>query len=64
MSLVSVFLEFSASINKALILACGGGDGGGGGGWVLDYHSMGFRHFPDISPCATHEATHIYYAYK
>ena len=32
MSLVSVFLEFSASINKALILACGGGDGGGGRG--------------------------------
>ena len=35
-SLVSVFQEFSASINKALILAWGGGGGGGGAGcWTI-----------------------------
>ena len=39
-SWVSVFQEFSASINKALILE---------GDWALSYHSMEFKQFPDIS---------------
>ena len=37
---ISVFQEFFASINKIFILA---------GGLHTSYHSMKFRHFPDIS---------------
>ena len=46
-SLVSVFQGFSASINKALVLAAGGAGGGGlgAGRWALGYHSIKFRHF-------------------
>ena len=40
--LASVFQEYSASIGEAFALV-------GGGGWALGYHSMGLRHFPDIS---------------
>ena len=51
-SLISVFQDFFASINKAFGLV-GVGDGGrggeGGGESALGYHSMGFRHFPDVS---------------
>ena len=39
-SLISVFREFSTSVGK---LSFRWGD------WALGYHSMGFRHFPDIS---------------
>ena len=46
-SLISVFQDFFASINKAFGLV-GMGDGRGGGS-ALGYHSMGFRHFPDVS---------------
>ena len=38
-TLISVFQEFSSSINKAFVLA---------GCWALGYRSMGFRQFPDI----------------
>ena len=38
-SLISVFQEFFASINKIFILA---------EDWSLGYHSMQFRHFPNI----------------
>ena len=38
-SLISIFQEFSSSINKAFIWA----------GWTLGYHSMKFRQFADIS---------------
>ena len=41
--LASVFQESSASIGEAFILV------GGGEGWALGCHSMGLRHFPDIS---------------
>ena len=48
-SLVSVFQGFSASIDKALVLAAGGAGGRGGGlgagRWALGYHSIKFRHF-------------------
>ena len=40
--LIFVFQEFSASIDKAFILA------GGTGRWVVIY-SMGYGHFPHIS---------------
>ena len=39
-SLISIFQEFFASINKISILA---------GDWTLGYHSMEFILFPDIS---------------
>ena len=45
-SLISVFQDFFASINKAFGLV---GMGDRGGGSALGYHSMGFRHFPDVS---------------
>ena len=35
--LVAIFRGFFAAVG-----------GGGGGGWVLDYHSMGFEHLPNI----------------
>ena len=38
--LISVFEEFFAGIKAILVLA---------GDWILGYHSMEFRHFPDIS---------------
>ena len=38
--LISIFQEFSVSIDKAFILA---------GDCALGYHSMGFRQFPDVS---------------
>ena len=38
-SLISLFQEFFASIDKIFILE----------DWALGYYSMGFRHFPDIS---------------
>ena len=44
-SLISVFQDFFVSIDKILILAGRLGTGH----WALGYHSMGFRHFPDIS---------------
>ena len=47
-SLISVFQDFFASINKAFGLV-GMGYGRGGGGSALGYHSMGFIHFPDVS---------------
>ena len=37
-SLISAFQEIFPSIKKTLA-----------GGWALRYHSMGIRHFPDIS---------------
>ena len=37
--LVAIFRGFFAAV----------GEGGGGGGWVLEYHSMGFEHLPNIS---------------
>ena len=39
-SLIAVFRDIFASTNKIFILA---------GGWALDYHSMKFRHSPNIS---------------
>ena len=61
-SLISVFQEFIASINKLSFWR---------GGWALGYHSMRFRHFLDISyfpkilsRSATREATRKYHAYK
>ena len=39
-SLIPVFQEFFASISKIFNLA---------GGRALGYHSMGFRHSPDVS---------------
>ena len=38
-SLIAIFQDFFASTNKMFILAVG---------WALGYHSMKFRHFPDI----------------
>ena len=45
------FSKFFASINKIFIFAgrLGAGGLGAGGGWALGYHSIGFRHFPNIS---------------
>ena len=37
--LVAIFRGFFAAV----------GGGGGGRGWVLEYHSMGFEHLPNIS---------------
>ena len=42
--LVTIFWDFLASASGVFALA-----GGGGGGWALGYHSMGFRHFHNIS---------------
>ena len=44
--LVSVFQEFFASILKAFNFAGGLGNGLS---LAVDYHSMGFRHFPNVS---------------
>ena len=37
---MAILRDFFASANKFFILT---------GGWALGYHSMGFRHFPNIS---------------
>ena len=37
--LVAIFRGFFAAVGR----------GGGCRGWVLEYHSMGFEHFPNIS---------------
>ena len=43
LSLISVFQEFFASVSKFSVWWGMGGD------WALGYHSMRFRHSPDIS---------------
>ena len=42
--LIAIFWDFFANAGEIFILA-----GGRGGGWALGYHSMEFRHFPNIS---------------
>ena len=60
-SLISLFDNFCASINKTLILCEGGVK-------TLGYHSKKFRKFPDISSLlnllATREATCIHHIYN
>ena len=46
-SLLPSSQEFFASDSKAFILVWEWG-GEGAGGWALGFHSMGFRHFPDV----------------
>ena len=40
--LIGIFWDFFANAGEIFILA-------GGRGWALGYHSMEFRHFPNIS---------------
>ena len=42
--LIAIFWGFFANVGGVFVLA-----EGGGGGWALSYHSMEFRHFPNIS---------------
>ena len=58
-SLISIFREFSSSIDKAFIF---------GGDWALGYHSVGldtFMIFPKVLSCsATRAVTRTYHVYK
>ena len=63
-SLISIFDNFCASINKTFIFFFFGR----GRGYTLGYHSKKFRKFPDIfsllNILATREATCIHHIYN